>query len=130
MKANKKEDPRITRTRELLLHAFSELLEEKGFHHLTVQDISARARINRVTFYGHFADKYALLEYWLHQEFQQQIASTFPAPCTLNIKNLEMLIVTMMKWFAQLHRRAKPEDRQLLPLLFLTMPQELSKLLQ
>jgi hypothetical protein len=35
----------------------------------------------------------------------------------------------MIKWFTQLHRQAKPDDRQLLPLFFITMPEALSQLL-
>jgi len=95
-----------------------------------VQDIAERSGINRVTFYGHFPDKYAILEYWLREQFQQQVASTCPTTWTLNAKNLEALMITMMHWFAELHRRAKPDDRQLLPLFFATMPQEISLLLQ
>jgi AcrR family transcriptional regulator len=129
MKTNEQEDPRVKRTRQFLLQALEELLTEKGFRHLTVQDIAERAGLNRVTFYGHFPDKYALLEYWLREQFQQQVASLCPTTCTLNVKNLEALLVTMMKWFTQLHRQAKPDDRQLLPLFFITMPEALSQLL-
>ncbi len=129
MKTNEQEDPRVRRTRQLLLQALEELLTEKGFRRLTVQDIAERAGLNRVTFYGHFSDKYALLEYWLREQFRQQIAPLYSTTGTLNARNLEALIVTMMKWFAQLHYRARPEDRQLLPLFFATMPQEISLLL-
>jgi AcrR family transcriptional regulator len=129
MKTDEQEDPRVRRTRQLLLQALEELLTEKRFRHLTIQDIAERAGLNRVTFYGHFPDKYALLEYWLREQFQQQVASLCPTTCILNVRNLEALIVTMMKWFTQLHRRAKPDDRQLLPLFFVTMPQEISLLL-
>src|SRR5258705_3122968 len=103
MKTNKQEDPRVRRTRQLLLQALEELLTEKRFRHLTVQDIAERAGLNRVTFYGHFPDKYALLEYWLREQFQQQVASLCPTTCILNVRNLEALIVTMMKWFTRLH---------------------------
>lgn len=130
MKTNEQEDPRVRRTRQLLLQALEELLTEKGFRHLTVQDIAERAGVNRVTFYGHFPDKYALLEYWLREQFQQQVASLCPTTNVLNARNLEVLIVTLMKWFTQLHRRAKPDDQRLLPLFFTTMPQEISLLLQ
>jgi AcrR family transcriptional regulator len=129
MKTNGKEDPRVKRTRELLLHAFTGILAEKSFHRLTVQDIAERAGVNRVTFYGHFPDKYAILEYWLREQFQQQVVAQCSTTCILSASNLEMLIVSTMRWFAQLHNRAKPDDRQLLPLLFTTMPQELSLLL-
>lgn len=130
MKTHEKEDLRVRRTRELLMHALTELLAEKSFHRLTVQDIAERARINRVTFYGHFPDKYAILAYWLGEQFQQQVEATLPATCFLNESNLEGLIVTLMRWFAELHERAKPDDRSLLPLLFTTLPQELARLLE
>jgi hypothetical protein len=45
------------------------------------------------------------------------------------VSNLQALSVVLTKWFAQLHRQAKPDDRQLVPLLFTTMQQELSLLL-
>lgn len=129
MKASGNEDPRVGRTRALIVHAFTDALAEEGFHRLSVQAIAERAGINRVTFYGHFPDKYALLEYWLREQFQQRIAATFPAPCRVNERNLEALLVTTMQWCMELHARAKPEDRQLLPLFFIAMPEELSRLL-
>ncbi len=36
----------------------------------------------------------------------------------------------IVEWFSQLHKQAKPDDRQLLPLFFMTMPEELSILLK
>ncbi|HWQ84479.1 MAG TPA: TetR/AcrR family transcriptional regulator [Anaerolineales bacterium] len=51
-----KVDPRIKRTRALLVQAFTELLAEKGFQAISVQDISERATVNRTTFYLHFPD--------------------------------------------------------------------------
>ena len=50
-------DPRVRRTRELIVRAFNELVAEKGHTGLTVQEISERATINRATFYAHFADQ-------------------------------------------------------------------------
>ena len=53
-------DPRVRRTRALLVRAFNELLAEKGHAGLTVQEIAERATINRATFYAHFKDQYEL----------------------------------------------------------------------
>src|SRR6266498_2485202 len=50
-------DPRVKRTRKLLLDAFSSLISEKSFEDITVQDIAARATVNRATFYAHLVDK-------------------------------------------------------------------------
>lgn len=55
-------DPRVKRTRQLLMQAFMELLKEKkDISSISVQDIAERATLNRATFYAHFEDKYAFL---------------------------------------------------------------------
>lgn len=56
------EDPRITRTRKMIVNAFLTLVQEKEFNAISVKDITEHAMINRATFYRHFADKYALLD--------------------------------------------------------------------
>ena len=66
-------DPRVKRTRSLILQAFGELLAEKGFEAISVQDITDKAEINRATFYKHFVDKYALLDYTIKERFKQEI---------------------------------------------------------
>lgn len=55
------DDRRVRRTRRLLHEAFINLVLEKGFERLTVQDILDRADVGRSTFYSHFRDKEALL---------------------------------------------------------------------
>lgn len=57
-----KVDPRIQRTRKLIMDAFMELSSKKEFKDITVKDITAEAMINRATFYYHFEDIYDLLE--------------------------------------------------------------------
>jgi len=47
---NKKiQDRRITRTRKSLQEALAELILEKGFHSITVQDVLSRANVGRST---------------------------------------------------------------------------------
>jgi AcrR family transcriptional regulator len=53
----KKADRRIQRTRQLLQDALIELILEKGFEAVTVQDVIDRANVGRSTFYAHFQDK-------------------------------------------------------------------------
>lgn len=66
-------DPRITRTRKLLMDAFMALLAEKDFEDITVQDIAARATVNRATFYAHFVDKYAMIDELAREGFTQML---------------------------------------------------------
>jgi AcrR family transcriptional regulator len=50
-------DRRVQRTRQLLIHALMELIEEKGYDAVTIQDITDRANVGRTTFYLHFRSK-------------------------------------------------------------------------
>jgi AcrR family transcriptional regulator len=61
MKARARPDRRIARTRQLLLGSLIELILEKGYETITVQDIIDRANVGRSTFYSHFQDKEHLL---------------------------------------------------------------------
>ena len=58
---NQKTDRRVERTRQLLQNALSELIMEKGYEKVTVQDVIDRANVGRSTFYAHFEDKEQLL---------------------------------------------------------------------
>ena len=68
----KRVDRRIQRTEQLLRTALFELIEEKGFESLTVQDIIDRANVGRATFYTHFDNKEDLLISGLDQ-LQQEL---------------------------------------------------------
>ncbi|MCQ6282513.1 TetR/AcrR family transcriptional regulator [Bacillus sp. EB600] len=57
-----KTDPRVLRTRKLIMDSFIELSAKKEFKNITVKDITTEAMINRATFYYHFDDIYDLLE--------------------------------------------------------------------
>ncbi|GCE29255.1 hypothetical protein KDA_47390 [Dictyobacter alpinus] len=63
-------DLRAQRTRQLLWQAFLDIMQEKGFTAMSIQEITERANVHRGTFYAHFADKYALLEAILREEFR------------------------------------------------------------
>ncbi len=54
-------DRRVQRTRQLLQTALSELILEKDYEKVTVQDVIDRANVGRSTFYAHFEDKEQLL---------------------------------------------------------------------
>lgn len=57
-----KTDPRVLRTRKLMMDSFIELSGKKEFKDITVKDITEEAMINRATFYYHFEDIYDLLD--------------------------------------------------------------------
>jgi AcrR family transcriptional regulator len=54
-------DRRVQKTRQILQKAIMELIVEKGFKSITVQDILDKANVGRSTFYAHYQDKGELL---------------------------------------------------------------------
>jgi AcrR family transcriptional regulator len=58
---NTKTDRRSLRTRQLLSAALVELMLQKRYDEITVQDIIDRANVGRSTFYAHYLDKDDLL---------------------------------------------------------------------
>lgn len=56
-----KRDRRIARTQQLLSSALMELVVERGYNDITIQDIADRADVSRATFYLHYKDKDDLL---------------------------------------------------------------------
>lgn len=78
-KNEKKIDPRVKRTRQLLRQALMDLIPEKGYHAITIQDIADRATLNRATFYLHYRDKDDLL-YTGMREVLDELSATNPLP--------------------------------------------------
>ncbi len=56
-----KQDRRALRTREALIHALLELIENNHYDQITVEDIVQRANVGRSTFYAHYQSKDDLL---------------------------------------------------------------------
>jgi AcrR family transcriptional regulator len=82
----RKTDPRVIRTRQMLREALIALILEKGFDDLTIQDITDRAGLRRATFYLHYKDKEALLFATLADTFDKlvcqidQLRTQFTSP--------------------------------------------------
>ena len=56
--ADKKTDRRTLKTRKAIFESLAELLTEKELRSITVQELSDKADVHRVTFYKHFMDVY------------------------------------------------------------------------
>jgi AcrR family transcriptional regulator len=57
-----KVDRRIIKSQEAIKKAVIELMAEKPFDDITIQEIADRANVNRGTIYLHYTDKYDLLD--------------------------------------------------------------------
>jgi AcrR family transcriptional regulator len=104
-------DPRVKRTLQVLQTAFDDLLQEKGFPNITVNDIAERANVNRATFYLHFEDKYALLRYSLRESFTRMLDQHPLDEPAFSINNLHMLTVTLCEFMSKFYERCRPEAR-------------------
>ena len=62
-------DRRQKKTREAIFSAFSQLLAQKDFAHITVGEILERADVGRATFYAHFETKDFLLKAFCDELF-------------------------------------------------------------
>ncbi len=67
-------DPRILRSRRMLMEAFFRLLSHKEFEDISIQEIADEATLNRATFYLHYPDKNALLQAMTAARFRDLIA--------------------------------------------------------
>ena len=67
-------DPRILRSRQMLMNALAKLLNQKEFNDISVQEIADEATLNRATFYLHYPDKNALLQAMTGARFRELIA--------------------------------------------------------
>ena len=126
----KRVDPRIKRTRQLLQQAFMELMREKSFEAITVQDIAERATVNRVTFYAHFQDKYALLEYTIREMIRQRLHSQVPEDTPYSPENMARLILTVCEFLAEMERVCPPPHGQMGPLMEKQFKAELHEILE
>ena len=100
-------DPRIKRTRKLLLDAFISLIAEKSFEDITVQDIAARATVNRATFYAHFVDKYALVDTLIRESFAQLLQRRLITHTGSAQEHLRQLFLAVTDHLTMLHGQCK-----------------------
>jgi len=82
MEEKKKEDRRIIHTKSSLHKALRELVQEKGYAEVTVEDITSRAKLGRTTFYLHYQDKEDLLLERMEEKLSVLVDETARYPLT------------------------------------------------
>jgi AcrR family transcriptional regulator len=122
-------DPRIRRTRQLLVEALQRLLAEKEFEKISIQDITDAATLNRGTFYAHFTDKFALLETWIRVNFLQLLEQRnvrFDGTCPSAFK---AIILAVCDYLAEMQKSRSSEQRQFAPYVEATVVDQVRLLL-
>lgn len=70
-------DLRFQRTEQKLKNAFLEIIIKQDFEDITVLNLCKEAKINRITFYQHYKDKYELLND-IFKDMQDEAISSLP----------------------------------------------------
>ena len=128
-KEEEKLDPRVKRTRKLILSAFESILAEKGFESISVQDVTDKAEINRATFYAHFPDKYALLDYFITQMFMQEVDNRTLNACHYTHDNLRILVFAVIEFLSNMHSECAQPHQQFESLIEGTVKKQVYELL-
>ena len=116
-------DPRVRRTRRLLQQTLQELMREKNYGAITVQDIAERSTLHRTTFYAHFEDKYDLLDSVAREGIQRALAESISDDAQLTSDTLHICCRTVFTYLAGLQDGCPSRDRSLDPM-FQTAVQE------
>jgi AcrR family transcriptional regulator len=95
---DKQIDPRILRTRKLIMDAFIELSMKKEFKNITIKDITTAATVNRATFYYHFIDKYDLLEKVLSESIMREVIQEVSTHEVINEETIEAIFLSIIKF--------------------------------
>jgi AcrR family transcriptional regulator len=66
-----KVDRRIQKSQDAIKKAIIELMTEKNFDQITIQDISDRANVSRRTIYLHYMDKFDLLDKLIEEHINE-----------------------------------------------------------
>lgn len=91
-------DPRVQRTRRLLVDAFVALLGKKAYSEISVKEIAARATVNRTTFYAHFIDKEDLFKYFCRKSFERMLSEQLPDSPASSEGHLSSLLTAVFKY--------------------------------
>ncbi|MBM7542060.1 TetR/AcrR family transcriptional regulator [Amphibacillus cookii] len=103
----KKTDPRIKRTRKLIMDAFITLSAKKSFDMITVKDITEEATINRATFYYHFKDKYDLIEQTLKEDLLIHVISRLSDCEKINKAAIRKVFLSLIAFHNDLSSRCE-----------------------
>lgn len=104
---SEKTDPRVLRTRVLLRQALQELVPEKNFSSLTISQVTARAGLDRSTFYLHYPGLHALLEDCARELFAEMRAEIYAnkmADYRSDPSVLEPFVASVFKHLEKHHR--------------------------
>lgn len=98
-------DPRVVRTRQLIIDAFTSLMNKQDFNSITISEIAKKATINRATFYAHFPDKYALIDGFLSNAFIDFVQKRINSNRNLDEETVKSIVVALCEYHEASNKR-------------------------
>ncbi|MGE7880059.1 TetR/AcrR family transcriptional regulator [Peribacillus muralis] len=102
-----KVDPRILRTRRLLIDSFMKVVQLKDFKDITIKDITDEATVNRATFYAHFVDKYDLQDAVLSENILKNIQEKLNCHDQLDEESITKIFLSVTEFQNDLRTQCK-----------------------
>lgn len=121
----KQVDPRVPRTRKLIMDAFIELSMKKHFKDITIKDITTAATINRATFYSHFMDKHDLLEKALSESMMREILLEVSTHEVINEDTIKAIFFSIIKFQTSISNQCRRSYEAFTPQIETIFKQEL-----
>ncbi|MGN7359897.1 TetR/AcrR family transcriptional regulator [Paenibacillus sp. SAF-054] len=90
-------DRRIKKNQAAIMNAFMQLITEKEFEKITINDISERADVNRGTVYSHYSDKYDLLDKFIEAQLAHLMESCYSPDMTESFPTKTLLLDTIQE---------------------------------
>ncbi|WP_100487264.1 TetR/AcrR family transcriptional regulator [Sporolactobacillus pectinivorans] len=118
-------DPRILRTRKLIMDAFIELAMKKEFKDITIKDITTAATVNRATFYYHFIDKYDLLEKVISECIMEEVLQEVSTHKVVNEETIEAIFLSIIKFQISIRNQCQRSYEAFIPQIETTFKKEL-----
>ncbi|MBM7566336.1 TetR/AcrR family transcriptional regulator [Paenibacillus sacheonensis] len=116
METEAKVDPRIMRTRKLIVDAFEGLLHGNDFKSTSIKDITDAATVNRATFYAHFADKYELLDAVLTDYLVKNVRDSLQCHAQLDEDSVAKVFLAIAKFQKDLSVTCKRSYESIRPM--------------
>lgn len=125
----KENDPRYRRTRQLILNAFNSLSTKNDFKNITIREIAEQAGVNRGTFYAHFTDIYALVEYIIDETFREHVSKQLQGREHLTIDTLRDLIIAVCNFHEQMSESCRRTAQAVLPLIEMKVKEQIAQMI-
>lgn len=99
--SGKQEDRRRIKTRQQIIQAFEQLIMEEGYDQMNVLKLTSKAKINRSTFYDHYADLdelyHSIIDDLMAHFTSFLVPEVFSEEGVVNLEKLHEIIVNILE---------------------------------